>query len=197
MIIVTTFITNNLPLLISIISLIISILTAFRTWWAERFNLDFHLVKWFGYDGSGKYPFYLWITVINNSKLPCSILEVTIDCKQRNGSITSGIGRGAGVLFSTTNKENETYSLDLPQNIAAYSSIGGYFHIRSEYPFYTFEERNVQLSIKTNRGTITKNMFLDMGKNIYRVLQHKDPSNKVKITKREDGSKIIYIDDGL
>jgi hypothetical protein len=196
MAVISNFITNNFSLLISLISLTISLTTAFRTWWAERFKLDFHLVKWFGYADSG-YPFYLWLTVMNNSKLPCSILEVTVEYRERDGQITNGIGRGSGILFSTTNKGKERYSLDLPQNIDAYSSIGGYFHILSTYSFYAFEERNVQITIKTNRGTVTKNVFLDMGKNIYRVLQYKDPANDVKIEKREDGSKITYINDGL
>ncbi|NFI94861.1 hypothetical protein FC961_10730 [Clostridium botulinum] len=186
-----------IPILISMFSLLISIITALRSWWVERFSLNFDMIKWFG--GSPKeYPFHIWISVTNSSKLPCSVLEVKIE-NTRSDKIIHGSGYGERKLIltrSSTNKDpNEIYSFSYPVNIAPYSSIGGYFHIFSNYPFYFFEDDTVKITIRTNTGSVTKDIFMDYGKNIFRVLQSK--SDKDKILKHSDGSTINYLNDTI
>lgn len=192
------------PILISFISLGISIFTALKNTRAEKFNMDFELVKWFGSSDKEDIPNHLWLIITNNSKLPCSILEISLKVEDSVGNVAKGIGRGNKALVSTSitrrkgkEERKEKYSLDYPQNIDAYSSLGGYFHIYSSHAFYHFEERNVKVTVKTNRGSITKEIFFDMGKNIFRVLQNKSSGEEPKITRREDGSEIIYINDGI
>ena len=184
-----------IPITISLISLIISLITALRTWKSEKFKLDFDMVKWFGCGDRGS-SIFLWLYVTNNSKLPCSILEVKIKNK-RCERIVEGSGTGNKKLITTVRSNQkeprEIYSLSYPVNIEPYSSIGGYFHISSKYGFFSFEEDVVQVTIRTNRGTITKKVFMDFGKNIYRILQHKN--GDLKDMKRADGSEIVYLID--
>ena len=155
-----------IPITISLISLIISLITALRTWKSEKFKLDFDMVKWFGCGDRGS-SIFLWLYVTNNSKLPCSILEVKIKNK-RCERIVEGSGTGNKKLITTVRSNQkeprEIYSLSYPVNIEPYSSIGGYFHISSKYGFFSFEEDVVQVTIRTNRGTITKKVFMDFGK---------------------------------
>lgn len=192
------------PILISVISLGISIFNASKSFRDERFDLDFELVKWFGSSNREDIPDHLWLTITNNSKLPCSILEISVVAEYPGGKMAKGVGRGNKVLISTSvtrrngnERTKETYSLDYPQNINGYSSLGGYFHIYSSHCFYHFEERDVKVTIKTNRGSVTKEIFFDMGKNIFRVLQNNNLEEKNKIIHREDGSEIVYINDGI
>lgn len=184
-----------IPIIISICSLIISIITAIRSWWVERFNLDFNMVKWLGSNPSEGYIF-IWLCITNNSKLPCSILEVKIE-NNRNGTLVYGNGTGPKQHISTRIRNNEikkeTYSFDYPINIDSYSSIGGYFHIYSNLCFFNFEDSNVKLTIKTNRGIITKNVFMDFGKNIFRVMQHSN--NELSCIKHSDGTPIEFLTD--
>ncbi|MDU1540804.1 MAG: hypothetical protein E6902_14450 [Paeniclostridium sordellii] len=184
-----------IPIIISLISLIISLITSLRTWRSEKFKLDFDMVKWFGNSRGGN-PIFLWLYITNNSKLPCSILEVKIK-NNRMGYIVEGSGTGSKKLISTirsdTKKPRDIYSLSYPINIDPYSSIGGYFHITSKNGFHLFEEDFVDVTIKTNRGSITKKIFMDFGKNIFRVLQYK--TGEIKIMKRSDGSEIEYLID--
>lgn len=186
-----------IPIVISAISLIVSLLLALRTWWIERFKLDFEIIKWFGCNGAG-YPIFLWLYITNYSKLPCSVLEIKIS-NERNGQIVEGFGTGNKKLITirnSTGMEPEyNYSLDYPVKIEPYSSIGGYFHIVSKSAFYEYEDHIVRITVRTSRGTITKNVFMDYGKNIFRVRQHRDPSVDVKIDKRADGSVINYLED--
>lgn len=193
-----------LPILISFISLGISIFTASKNFREERFDLDFDLIKWFGSSNREDAPDHLWLTITNNSKLPCSILEISVVVEDLSGNIARGIGRGNKALVSTSitrrndNEERkETYSLDYPQNIDGYSSLGGYFHFYSSHYYYHFEERNAKVTVKTNRGNVTKKIFLDMGKNVFRVLQNKNSGEKNKTLHRDDGSQIVYINDGI
>lgn len=186
-----------IPIVISVISLMISLFLAFKTWWSERFKLDFEMVKWFGCNGGG-HPIFIWLYITNYSKLPCSILEIKIH-NERNGQIEDGFGTGYKKLISTKINgadKKENYSFDYPVKIEPYTSIGGYFHVFSKFGFYVFEEKDIKITIRTSRGIITKNVFMDRGKNLYRVYQYKDPSNKVKIERRGDGSKINYLEDG-
>lgn len=191
------------PIAISLISLVISVYVATKNAREERFNLDFDLVKWFGSSSRADIPNHLWLTITNNSKLPCSVLEINIEVKDLAGNIALGVGRGNKALVSTTvtrskgNEERkEMYSLDYPQNIDGYSSLGGYFHFHSSNPYYDFEEREAKVTIKTNRGNITKALFLDRGKNIFRILQNTGSGNG-QPHYREDGSEIVYINDGI
>lgn len=191
------------PIVISLTSLGISIYAARKNVREERFNLDFELVKWFGSSTRDDIPNFLWLTIINNSKLPCSILEINVEVKDIAGNVALGIGRGNKSLVSTiitrsngNEDKKEKYSLDYPQNIDSYSSVGGYFHFHSSNPYYDFEEREAKVTIKTNRGNITKALFLDKGKNIFRVLQNFDSGNR-QPRYREDGSEIVYINDGI
>jgi len=193
-----------IPIIISLIAIGISVYSARKNSRDERFNLDFEFVKWFGSSNRADIPDFLWLTIINNSKLPCSILEISLAIEDRDGKIVKGIGRGNRVLISTSdtgqngsNNAVETYSLDYPQNLNGYSSSGGYFHIYSSHNYYFFEEKNVKVTIKTNRGICTKNVFFDMGKNIYRVLQNKTRGEEPRVTQRENGSEIVFIDDGI
>lgn len=184
-----------IPIIISIVSLIISIITAFRSWWIERFKLDFEMVKWFGCNDSN-YPFHIWLCITNFSKLPCSILEVKIE-NERNGQTIYGSGTGEKKYISSSKSNyktpTETYSLGYPVNIDGYSSIGGYFHIYSDYAFHNFEESIVKITIRTNRGSISKSIFMDFGKNIFRVIQYKN--NEIHTIKHSDGTPINFITD--
>ena len=198
------FFISGFPILISSIALLISIYSARKDTRDERFNLDFELVKWFGSSNRADVPDFLWLSVINNSKLPCSILEISLALAGRDGKMVKAIGRGNRALIVTSytrqngnEKAVETYSLDYPQNLNGYSSLGGYFHIYSSHNFYYFEEKNVNVTIKTNRGSVTKNVLFDMGKNIYRVLQNNDRGEGLRFTHRENGSEIVFIDDGI
>lgn len=184
-----------IPIIISLISLIISLITSLRTWRSEKFKLDFDMVKWFGCS-EGKNSIFLWLYVTNNSKLPCSILEVKIK-NERFEEVIEATGMGGKKLIATidSNKKGsrDIYSLNYPINIEPYSSIGGYFHISSSYGFYSYEDDLVQVTIRTNRGSVTKKIFMDFGKNIYRVIQHNN--GDIENMKRSDGSEIEFLID--
>ena len=187
-----------IPIVISVISLIVSLLLAFRTWWLERFKLDFEMVKWFGIHEGGGHPLFLWLYITNYSKLPCSVLEIKI-YNERNGQIVEGSGTGCKRLVSTSTTTGrdpkDTFSLDYPVKIEPYNSIGGYFHVISKFGFVAFEDDIIKITIRTSRGTMTKNVFMDYGKNTFRVWQYRNTSIKVKLNKRSDGSTINYLDD--
>lgn len=169
-----------LPIVISVMSFLISSYIALRSWWIERFNLDFEMIKWFGTNYGG-HPFFIWLYITNSSKLPCSVLEVKLYNK-RNDHIYVGSGTGNKKLIATSKKnENEpinTYSLDYPVRIEPYGSVGGYFHVISKAGFYAFEEDTIKITVRTSRGSFTKNIFMDRGRNIFRIIQHRDPSIK-------------------
>lgn len=65
----------------------------------------------------------------------------------------------------------------------------------SKYEFYNYEENFIKITVRTTRGTITKDVFMDRGKNIFRVLQRQNLSSDIKIDKRSDGSIINYLED--
>lgn len=186
-----------IPIIISAISLLISLIIVLRTWLVERFNLDFEMIKWFGINDE-YHPIFIWLYITNHSKLPCSVLEVKIHNKS-NGQIVEGVGTGKGKLISTTriagHESKDNFSLDYPVRIEPYDSVGGYFHVVSKSRFYEYEDQTIQITIRTSRGSIAKNIFMDYGKNIYRVWQYRNPNITVKINKRSDGSTINYIVD--
>lgn len=194
----TNKIISIIPIAISVISLIFSLSSTFLSWKGQRFKLDFEMVKWFG-ASDGKYPFFIWLYVTNYSTLPCSILDIKIE-NERCGKVIEGVGMGGKKLISTTktndNKvKEEFYSLNYPVNISPCTSIGGNFHVFSEHGFHQFEDDIVKLTIRTTRGTLTKKVFMDRGKNIFRIWQHKDASIKIKIDKHSDGSDVNYLKD--
>src|SRR5699024_11900547 len=76
-----------LPIFISLISLGISIFIATKNLRDERFDLDFELIKWFGSSEREDIPDHLWLTITNNSKLPCSILEISVVVEDLSGNI--------------------------------------------------------------------------------------------------------------
>ncbi|WP_238884483.1 hypothetical protein [Clostridium sp. YIM B02551] len=186
-----------IPIVISVISLILSLILAFRTWWTERFKLDFEFIKWFG-SNDGNHPMFLWLYIKNYSKLPCSVLEIKT-YYERNGEIIEGSGTGSKKLVLTKirgdKNSNEVYSLDYPIKIEPYNSIGGYFHVFSKYGFYPYEEGVIKITVRTTRGSVTKKVFMDRGKNIFRVLQRRNLSNDMIVEKRTDGSIINYLND--
>lgn len=185
-----------IALVISGVSLTISIFIFMRTWWIEKYKIDFEMVKWYGGNGG---IFFIWLYVSNKSKLPCSILEIEIDgC--RNGKKIKAIGRDSKRRIAVTTESNRDpinhESFDYPVYLNAYNSIGGYFHIVSNDFFFNFEDENITLTVRTNRGKTSKTIKLDYGKNIYRVMQHNQPDKKDKIIYREDGSKVDFYEEG-
>lgn len=195
-----TFIQNNLiaiiSIAISIISLLISSIFGLRTLCQERFDIDFSLVKWFG-ASPRDYPFFLWLNIQNNSKLPISIREISLRFI-RNDTIVTAVGNGNKKLVASQKqshgKESEiydTYSLDYPVFIEGFGSIGGYFHVFSIAEYWAFEDFNVDVTLHTNRGNKTKTIFFDFGKNVLRVIQRRN--GDCKIQTRSDGSNIDFI----
>jgi len=186
-----------ISIIISGISLVISVFLIIRTWWIERFKIDFEMTKWFGIHSDGGKPIFLWLYITNHSKLPCSVLEIKIH-NERNGQISEGFGTGDKKLVSTTTatgrKPEDTYSLDYPVKIEPYNSIGGYFHVVSKFGFMAYEEDIIKITVRTSRGVRTKKVFMDYGKNTFRVWEYRNPNNDVKITKRSDGSIINYLE---
>lgn len=187
-----------LPIIISVFSLIISIITALRSWWVERFNLDFDMIKWFGCSENA--PFFLWLSVVNKSKLPCSILSIELHNRRNNQDIYATGDSSRKLIVTITHRTGneitgteKTYSLDYPMNIESYHCIGGYFHVESQYPFYNFEDDIIDVTINTNRGSVTKKIYMDFGKNIFRAEQHKN--KKLSVTSHSDGTPINFLSD--
>ena len=188
--------TDIIAIIISVLSLILSLFIAWRTWWVERFKLDLEMVKWYGVPRNNNKFFWLYIT--NYSKLPCSVLEVKISV-ERNGELIEAYGSGYKKQISTSYEDKEelkkNYSLDYPAKIDPHTSIGGYFHVVSKYGISAFEEQWVNITIRTSRGSITKKVFLDYGKNVYRVIVNRKELKENKIISREDGSIIKFLED--
>ncbi|OXX82587.1 hypothetical protein AVM15_17540 [Paraclostridium benzoelyticum] len=196
------FLTNRfnlstiIPIVISIISLILSIITYMRNVKSEKFKIDFEMVKWFG-SGEKGYPIYLWLNIVNYSKLPCSILEIKIRIT-KNGEIKEFSGTGGKKLITTitsnpSKNQRKIYSIGYPLNIAPYSCIGGYFHISIDEISTVYEDKTVEVIVVTNRGKEEKNLFLDFGKNVVRNLEYE--SGRHNIVERSDGTKIHYLID--
>lgn len=184
-----------IPIIISLISLLISLVTALTTWKSEKFKIDFEMVKWLG-SGSKGYPVFIWMYVTNYSKLPCSILEVELIYKS-NRQVIKESGTGSKKLISrptsTTRGSREIYSLSYPININSYSSVGGYFHISSEYGSTFYEDKTIYVVVKTNRGIKKKKIFMDFGKNVVRSLEYQ--MGEITVEKRSDGTNIEYLKD--
>lgn len=166
---------NYIILGISILSLVISLSTTIRYLYMERFNIQVDFIKWFGANETGDFPFFLWLSIANKSKIPCSIISIDLEVKKsRNGMLKAiGIGDGLSKTVYGSNDEKIT-SLNYPINIDGYSAISGYFHFKSEHPFYHFEECEVELTIKTTRSNLKKRIKLDFDNNVFRALQGQD-----------------------
>lgn len=183
------------PIIISIVSLILSIVTYIKNYRSEKFKIDFEMVKWFG-GGVEGYPIYLWLNVINYSKLPCSILEIKIRIN-KNGNIKEVTGTGGEKLITTITSSNSSkpqrkiYSLGYPLNIDPYNCVGGYFHVSMDDSSTTLEDQTVEVILITNRGKKEKKLFMDFGKNVVRNLEYR--SGVHNIEKRSDGTLINYL----
>lgn len=183
-------------LLISGISLVISIFVLIRDCWHERFRIKATVIKWFASNVSN-YPFFIWMVIQNDSKLPCSIIKMEIEF-ERNGQPIQAIGQGNKVLISTvhTNDQSrEIFSLDYPLTIDGYQSIGGYFHFRSNVGHFNFEDQTVTLKIITNRGTKTQKIELKFGDNIMRAMQHR--IGELPVTRDSSGNPIEFTTEEL
>ena len=187
---------DKVALIISGISLIISFFVFIRDCWHERFRLKATVVKWFASNVSD-YPFFIWMVIQNDSKLPCSVLKMEIEF-ERHGQKIHAVGQGGKVLISTTHtndQDREIFSLDYPVTIEGYQSVGGYFHFRSDSPHFYFEDQTVNLTIITNRGTARQKIELKFGDNIMRAMQYQ--SGELPVTHSSDGKPIIFTTEGL
>lgn len=191
-----TFEIAELSLMISIVSLLISVFVFVRNCWVERFKIKCSLVKWFASQVSNQ-PFYLWLNITNQSKLPCSITKIELEFI-RHGNLITAVSQGNGKLISTShsnNKDVEHFSLDLPFAIDGYKSIGGYIHFISDSPHFYFEEQRVKINIITNRGVYRTKLHLRYGDNIFRVWQQQSDKNPVKYV--EGGEEIKFSKEGF
>lgn len=187
---------DKVALVISGLSLLISICVFARDHQRDRFSLKATVVKWFASNVSG-YPFFIWMVIQNDSKLPCSVLKMEIEFERHRQKIHA-VGQGGKVLISTThtnNQHQEIFSMDYPVTIEGYQSVGGYFHFRSDSPHFYFEDQTVNLTIITNRGTARQKIELKFGDNIMRAMQYQ--SGELSVTHSSDGKPIIFTTEGL
>ena len=183
-------------LIISGISLAISFFIFLRDCWHERFRVKATVVKWFASHVSN-YPFFIWMVVQNDSKLPCSIIKMEIEF-ERNGHPIRAVGHGNKELISTVHNDDQTreiYSLDYPLTIDGYQSVGGYFHFRSDIAHFNFEDQTVTLKIVTNRGVKKQKIELKFGDNIMRAMQHR--LGEINVTHDSAGNPIIFTTEEL
>lgn len=66
-----------ISIVISIISLLLSLFVLFKDWWHERLRIKISFVKWFA-SMENNQPFFLWLIIENNSKLPYSITKMEL-----------------------------------------------------------------------------------------------------------------------
>lgn len=179
-----------ISIITSSIALIISIFTFIRIIYSERFTIDFNLIKWFG---SNDNEFFLYIDIINNSKLPITItqIDVFLDFDFKQDYKLTGTGFGQERLIYTSNDE-KMFSNPYPISLGSYSGNGGYYFIKSNYPFYNYEDRNVKIVLKTNRGIKTKVIKLTHNENVFRAMQ--DASGSISFLRDEHGNKLQYKD---
>ena len=190
---------NMIPIIsiiASSISLAISFFVFVRDCWKERFSIKCEKVKWFASMVDNQ-PFFIWLNISNNSKLPVSILKMEMLCN-RNGKTISAISRGERHLIMTNHrgdKSTEKYSCDYPVCIDGYSAFGSYFHFSTKVGHFNFEDQDVIITLFTNRGKKEQKMHLDYGSNIFRVMQSFSKDNKIMYN--SDGSPIDYQYDGV
>lgn len=163
----------------------------------ERFRIKCYMVKWFA-SMEKEQPFFIWLTISNKSKLPCSIHKITLECRKQGETITA-VSQGNEKLIVSSRKDDKTteyYSLGYPLDIDGYKSVGGYIHFQSESSHFNFEEQTVKVKIFTNRGNYTSKLVLKHGNNIFRVWQHRNgvlPMNLLD----QNHNPIAYIQDDI
>ena len=185
-----------IPIAISFLSLVISIFVLIRDWWKERFNLKCEIVKWFASSVNNQ-PFYIWMIISNNSKLPITINKMELSCKCGDKILTA-ISRGEKhrVMSKTTNENTvDYYSCDYPICIDGYSGFGSYIHFTSNSNHSAFENQEVIITVYTNRGKKKAQMHLNYGDNIYRAMC--SLSGKGKELLNSDESLVQYQYDGI
>lgn len=181
---------------ISLLSLIISLFVFFRSLFNESFKLKCEKVKWFA-SMKEKQPFFIWMIISNNSKLPVSVHKMELECIRNNKKFTA-ISRGEKHFVMTrknTEVQEHIYSYDYPIFINGYSAFGGYIHFSSNEHQFNFEDQDVIVTVYTNRGKKKQKMHLDYGSNIFRVML--DVSGEGKIKKNSDGTPIDFQYDGI
>jgi len=181
---------------ISSVSLGISLFVLIRSIFTESFKLKCEKVKWFA-SMQEKQPFFIWMIISNNSKMPVSVLKMELECIRDNKKITA-ISRGEKHLVMTRKKaevQEHIYSNEYPICINGYSAFGGYIHFSSNEHQFNFEDQDVIVTVYTNRGKKKQKMHLDYGSNIFRVML--DVSGEGKIKKNSDGTPIDFQYDGI
>lgn len=156
---------------ISFLALVISLYTTVRHLYVEKFNIEVDFIKWFGGNENGDFPFFLWLTISNESKIPCSIISVELEVE--NNRELKAVGKGAGKIVYESNNDKIS-SLSYPVNIDGYMAVSGYFHFKGEHPFYNFEGHEIELIIKTTRGNLKKKIKLTHDNNVFRIVQRED-----------------------
>ena len=117
-----------LPIAISGVSLVISLILALRVWYTERFQLSFRMVKYFDAIVSKEYPFHLWLSIVNRSSVPCAIEKITVRCQ--TGKVHSlAWGDGGACKIYGTEGGSAHYSFGYPYQLSGYGSVGGYFSV--------------------------------------------------------------------
>lgn len=181
---------------ISLFSLVISLFVFFRSLFTESFKLKCEKVKWFA-SMKEKQPFFIWMIISNNSKMPVSVLKMELECIRDNKKLTA-ISRGEKHLVMTRKKtegEEFIHSNEYPICINGYSAFGGYIHFSSNEHQFNFENQDVIITVYTNRGKKKQKMHLDYGSNVFRVML--DVSGEGKIKKNGDGTPIDFQYDGI
>lgn len=160
---------------ISFLALAISLYTTIRYLYMEKFNIEVDFIKWFGANKDADFPFFLWLTIANKSRIPCSIISIDLEVKKSRNGALEAIGNGLGKTVYGKD-DRKVSSLNYPVNIEGYLAVSGYFHFKGESPFYFFEECEVELTIKTTRGNLNKKIKLTHDNNVFRTLQGQDAS---------------------
>lgn len=185
-----------LALAFSFISLGVSIAVIIRTLFQERFSVDFSLIKYFPCGFDTKYPgIFVDLCIVNNSKLPISILSIEIIDSNNNSNFSSGevkeIYRSSKSSNSKKTEEIIFNSVTLPIFIESFSAKSGYIHITTKQHWYSFEEREFTFIVHTNRGDTKKQLLFERRRSIYRKLQLL--SGESPVLKDSLGNEIEYI----
>lgn len=199
----TTTITAMIPTIISIIISVISLMLSFfvlaKDWWYERLRINVSLVKWFA-SMANEEPFFLWLTIENNSKLPFSITKMELE-GNRSGMELNAISQGSSRLVASIKsnikeQNRDILSKEYPIVVNGYEGVGGYFHFTANINAYNFEGQTFTLTVFTNRGKRQiKNIDLRFGDNIMRAMQNKEGS--IPFTNDAQGNPIIYTSEEL
>lgn len=167
--------------------------------WYERLRINVSLVKWFA-SMANEEPFFLWLTIENNSKLPFSITKMELE-GNRSGMELNAISQGSSRLVASIKsnikeQNRDILSKEYPIVVNGYEGVGGYFHFTANINAYNFEGQTFTLTVFTNRGKRQiKNIDLRFGDNIMRAMQNKEGS--IPFTNDAQGNPIIYTSEEL